>query len=269
VIRLLRAELLKLRTTRLLLWLGLLIVALVALVVSLNAAQDTAFDLAQAGPQRDLFSISAASAVIAVILGIVSSAGEYAHKTAAQTFLVTPVRERVVVAKVLAAMVAGVALAAFAEAAAFGLAALWIVGKSAPFLLATHDILLLALGTLAAGALAGAIGAGFGAVVRRQTAAIVVALVWLALHAASKARIANQIQEDYAFKEVVSQSFEGYKKEFAALEQQVSPESPFGTLCTSVVEIIATTPSRVYDKHASDPTPMSTVAEAQYCPAIS
>ncbi len=179
MIRLLRAELLKLRTTRLLLWLGLLIVALVALVVSLNAAQDTAFDLAQAGPQRDLFSISAASAVIAVILGIVSSAGEYAHKTAAQTFLVTPVRERVVVAKVLAAMVAGVALAAFAEAAAFGLAALWIVGKSAPFLLATHDILLLALGTLAAGALAGAIGAGFGAVVRRQTAAIVVALVWL------------------------------------------------------------------------------------------
>jgi ABC-2 type transport system permease protein len=179
VTRLLRAELLKLRTTRLLLWLGLLIVALVALIVSLNAGQDSAGDLAQAGSQRDLFSISAISAVVALILGIVSSAGEYAHGTAAQTFLVTPVRERVVAAKVLAALVAGAALAAFAEAAAYGLAALWVEGKSAPFQLATHDVLLLALGTLAAGALAGAIGAGLGALVRRQTAAIVVALVWL------------------------------------------------------------------------------------------
>ena len=37
--RLVGAELLKLRTTRLLLWLGLMILALIALIISLNAGQ--------------------------------------------------------------------------------------------------------------------------------------------------------------------------------------------------------------------------------------
>ena len=90
---------------------------------------------------------------------------------------------------------------------------------------------------------------------------IIVALVWLALHAGRKARVANQIREDYAFKEVVARSFEGYKKEFAVIEQE-SDASPLGALCTAVVGIIASNPSRVYDKHGSDPTPMSSVTEA-------
>jgi chromosome segregation ATPase len=87
------------------------------------------------------------------------------------------------------------------------------------------------------------------------------AFVWLALHASNKARTASQIQEDYAYKEVVSRAFEGYKKEFGALDQQMRSDSALGTLCGSVVSLIAASPSRVYDKHAHDPTPMSSVTE--------
>ena len=177
--RLVRAELLKLASTRILLWLSLLILALVALIVSLNAAQDSAQELMQAGRQRDLVSSAAVSVLIAMILGIVASAGEYAHGTISHTFLAAPARVRVVAAKVVAAITAGLALAVVAEVAALVLAALWIAGKSAPSHLGSHDIRFLLLGTLLAAAVAGAIGVGLGALLRRQTAAIVLALVWL------------------------------------------------------------------------------------------
>ena len=177
--RLIRAELLKLTSTRILLWLSLLILALVALIVSLNAAQGSAQELAHAGRQRDLVSSAAVSVLVALILGIVTSAGEYAHGTISHTFLVAPTRVRVVAAKVVAAITAGVALAVVADVAALALAALWIAGKSAPAHLGSHDIRFLHLGTLLGAALASAIGVGFGALLRRQSGAIVLALVWL------------------------------------------------------------------------------------------
>jgi len=177
--RLVGAELLKLRTTRLLLWLGLMTFALIALIVSLNAANRSVADLSQANSQRDLVTTAAIAALISLILGIVVPTAEYAHNTIGQTFLVAPLRERVVAAKLMAAMLAGAVLAAFAWAVAVALAAVWLRGRSVPSHLWSHDTYTLLLGLLAASALTGAIGVGFGALLRRQTAAIVVALVWL------------------------------------------------------------------------------------------
>jgi len=106
-------------------------------------------------------------------------AGEYAHGTINHTFLAAPRRERVVAAKLVAAALAGVGLAAFAELVTWPIAAAWISSKPVPFQLATHPILTAYLGILAAAALSGAIGVGLGAVLRRQTAAIVLTLIWL------------------------------------------------------------------------------------------
>jgi ABC-2 type transport system permease protein len=177
--RLLRAELLKLTTTRILLWLGLLILALVALIVSLDAGPNSPDELAVPGRQRDLVAAAAVSALVALILGIVVSAGEYAHGTISQTFLVAPVRSRVIAAKLVAAGLAGLGLALVAEIGAYVFAAVWLAGKSVPSHLASHDVLLLFAGTLVAGAIAAAVGVGLGALLRRQTGAIVLALVWL------------------------------------------------------------------------------------------
>jgi ABC-2 type transport system permease protein len=179
MIRLVRAELLKLVTTRLLLWLGLLIVALEVLVLSLQVSQDSRVSLAETGRQRDIVSIAAVSALVSLILGIVSSAGEYAHGTISHTFLVSPVRERVVAAKLVAAGLAGAALGLFAAAFAWAFAALLLSARSVTLHLGSGGVVRVLLGTIGAAAITGALGVGFGAVARRQTAAIVVALVWL------------------------------------------------------------------------------------------
>jgi ABC-2 type transport system permease protein len=177
--RLLGAELLKLVTTRLLLWLGLLIVGLELLVVSIEISQDSIVSLSEPRQQRDVVAIAGISALISLILGIVSSAGEYAHGTISHTFLVAPVRERVVAAKLVAAAVCGATLGVFAGAFAVLYAALLLSARSVPLHLGSGTVVRVLLGAVAAAAITGALGVGFGALVRRQTAAIVVALVWL------------------------------------------------------------------------------------------
>jgi len=56
---------------------------------------------------------------------------------------------------------------------------LLLSARSIPLHVATHESLDVGLGTIGAAAIAGVLGAGFGLLLRRQTAAIVIALVWL------------------------------------------------------------------------------------------
>jgi ABC-2 type transport system permease protein len=179
MIRLARAELLKLWTTRLLLWLGLLILAFEVLVIAIHVSQESAGTLSGPHDQRGLVAIAAISALISLILGIVSSAGEFTHGTIGQTFLVVPVRERVVGAKLAAVALAGAALGLGACAFAWGFAAILLWAKSVPIHLGSGSSLRLVLGIVLAAAFTGAFGIGFGSLLRRQTAAIVIALVWL------------------------------------------------------------------------------------------
>ena len=177
--KLVRAELLKVRTTRLFFWLALLTLALEALVISLHVFRTSLFSLAEPRQQRDVVLIAALSVLISLILGIVASAGEFAHGTIGHTFLVAPVRERVSAAKLAAAAVAGAFLAAVACAFAWALATLLLAVRSVPLQLGSGPAVRLALGTVLAAGVTGALGAGLGAFLRRQTAAIVIALVWL------------------------------------------------------------------------------------------
>jgi ABC-2 type transport system permease protein len=179
VIRLIRAELVKLSTTRLFLWPGLLIVALSAFVTSTTILANDAAEVATLSQQRSIAQFAAVGAIIALIVGIVLAAGEYTHGTIAHTFLVTPVRGRVVAAKLIAGAIVGVLVTGFAEVVTWGIAAAWISGKSLPFFLDDRSILKTYLGILGAGVLAAAIGVGLGAFLRRQTAAIVLSLIWL------------------------------------------------------------------------------------------
>jgi ABC-type transport system involved in multi-copper enzyme maturation permease subunit len=179
VTRLVRAELLKVRTTRLLIWLGLLILGLEVLVIALHVAKNSPAELAQRSNQRDVVLIAGISALISLILGIVASAGEFANGTIGHTLLVAPVRERVAAAKLGAAALAGAGLALGACLVAWLLAALLLKARSVPVHLGSGSSLRLAAGIVLASAIAGALGVGFGLLLGRQTAAIVIALVWL------------------------------------------------------------------------------------------
>jgi len=179
VIRLVSSELVKLSTTRLFLWLGLLIVALSGFVTSITIVSGSESSLSTLSEQRSIVQFAAVGAVIALIVGIVLSAGEYTHGTIAHTFLVTPVRGRVVAAKLIAGAIVGVLVTGFAELVTWTIAAAWLAGKSVPLWLDSRSILKTYLAILGAGALAALVGVGLGALLRRQTAAIVLALIWL------------------------------------------------------------------------------------------
>lgn len=86
-------------------------------------------------------------------------------------------------------------------------------------------------------------------------------LIWLAFHAAHKAALAQRLEEDYSFKETVSRSFEGYRREMGELEGKLKPGSPLAALCTSTLAVITRRPGLIYEKHALTKTPMDAVGE--------
>ena len=116
--RLLGSELLKIRTAPRTL-LGLLLAELAIVVIGTASTIASALDSGgQPGfepppllhLERDLIGVVSSSLLFALILGVLVITWEYRHGTITQTFLVTPVRERVLAVKALAAGLVGAAL---------------------------------------------------------------------------------------------------------------------------------------------------------------
>jgi ABC-2 type transport system permease protein len=174
----LRAELLKAVTTRLLLWFGLALLALLAFVLSTRIGTEQLFSLERQSTQRSILETAGLASVITVLLGAVLVTTEYAHGTISQSFLAVPERERVLAAKLAAIVILAVGIAAVSIAATLVIAEVWFSGRGVDLELGGGTMTPFA-GATAASVLAGAIGLGFGAVLRRQTASIVLIMVWL------------------------------------------------------------------------------------------
>jgi ABC-2 type transport system permease protein len=170
VSRLLRAEVVKLRTVLSLLWVTLAMVALVG--ISVISVVASAGSIESAADDRSVARISAIAVVFALMLGIIVMGAEGTHGTITQTFLVAPVRERVLAAKAVVAAVVGVALAVVAEA-------LTVVVARAGVSLNLHNSRYVLIGVFIASAAAGALGVGLGAIYHRQGPAIITAFLWL------------------------------------------------------------------------------------------
>lgn len=87
-------------------------------------------------------------------------------------------------------------------------------------------------------------------------------LIWLAIHAGHKAALSQRVEEDYAFKETVSRSFEGFRREMAELEGKAAPNSALTRLCAGVLGIITNPPGRIYEKHPLNHTPLTALADS-------
>jgi ABC-2 type transport system permease protein len=181
--RLVRAELVKLRTTRLV-YAGLGVTVLVAVLAVVNGITGAgrgenpplgadSLQRAVEGTPAGFFSI------VVLILAIVSMAGEFHHQTATQTFLVTPHRGRVVAAKLVTYASVGLAFAAVASLLTVVIAVPWLAAKGVDISLVDGDIWLRVVAVLASTALYGVIGIGVGALIRNQTAAVAAAVVWV------------------------------------------------------------------------------------------
>jgi ABC-type transport system involved in multi-copper enzyme maturation permease subunit len=168
---LIRAELLKLTTTRT--FAGLVGAALVlSLGFTALSASQTGADDATADSVLDL------SALFILVLGILGMAGEWRHRTIAASLLAAPDRVRFVAAKLIALAAAGIVLSLVVNLGAMALAAV-IVSAHGGDTSSIGDLAGQLWRSLAIAAYYAVLGVAIGAVVRNQPAAIVGVLLWL------------------------------------------------------------------------------------------
>jgi ABC-2 type transport system permease protein len=176
----LRSELLKLRTTHTNLVLLAWMVGLVVLVVALHVLSFGAGTLSRDSNQMKILGLGTSiGALFAALVGAMSITGEFRTGTIRPTFLVTPRRSRVVAAKVIASMLAGVGIGLVAEALTAGTEVAGLAARGIDIEVGGGDYARLLAGGALAGAFFAAIGVGVGAVVRNQVAAVVGLCVWL------------------------------------------------------------------------------------------
>lgn len=181
---LLRAEILKVRTTKM--WWGLLagacaLTAFQGLITALTAGLDPGAGqartptLADPAMVRTIYGSGFIGAhVIVLVLGIIGMSGEWRHRTITPTFLATPRRSRVLVAKLTTYGVLGLIYGAATTVTAVVLGAPIIATKGYDLRLTTDAVpQTLALSVLGMGVWA-VFGLGLGTLVRSQVAAILI-----------------------------------------------------------------------------------------------
>jgi ABC-type transport system involved in multi-copper enzyme maturation permease subunit len=178
VIAQIRAELLKVRSTRTTLGLLLGMIALILLFSLLTGLLSKAGALASTEHQRQLLSLGSLAGLFSALAGVLLVTSEYRYGTIRPTFLFTPRRPRVLVAKLAAGLLAGIVFGVIGEGVGFGIGYLILDARGISFSLSGGDVALLVLGTLGATALWGAMGVGLGAILRNQVGAVITLLAW-------------------------------------------------------------------------------------------
>ena len=173
-----RAELLKIRTTRTTIGLILGMIALILLFTLLTGLLTHPGGLASTQDQRQLLSVSSFAGVFSALAGVLLVTSEYRYGTIRPTFLFTPRRGTVLSAKLSAGALTGLVFGAVAVALAVGIGSLILSARGIPSTLSGGDFLLFVFGGLAAAALYGAFGVGLGAILRNQVGAVIALLAW-------------------------------------------------------------------------------------------
>jgi len=178
VIAQVRAELLKIRSTRTTVGLVLGMVALALLFGLLAGLLTKAGHLGAKEEQRSLLTDGSVAGIFAALAGVLLVTSEFRFGTIRPTFLFTPRRWRVIAAKVVASMLAGLVFGVIAEAIALVVGYVTLDARGIPFVLDAHDLVRFVPGTVAGVVLWGGIGVGVGAVVRNQVGAVIGLLAW-------------------------------------------------------------------------------------------
>jgi hypothetical protein len=178
VIAQLRAELLKVRSTRTTLGLFAGVIGLTLLIVVLTGLLTHPEGLASRHDQRGLFAPGAVALIFSGLAGVLLVTSEYRYGTIRPTFLFTPRRARVLWAKLTAGLLAGLVFGAVSLGLAVGIGSLILSARGIPSVLSGGDFALIAFGGLAAVALRGAFGVGLGAILRNQVGAVIALLAW-------------------------------------------------------------------------------------------
>ncbi len=172
------AELLKLRTIRGTWGYLLTAVGLAALVAAGTIGSEGQPErLAEGFQSRLVRDSSAATTITALLLGIALVTIEFRHGTITPALLATPRRGVLLASKLGAGLASGLALAGAALVVIAGIAVVWLGAVGVP--LEPADAGTAGGRVLVSAAIAGALGAAYGALIHSQIPAVVGALIWL------------------------------------------------------------------------------------------
>jgi ABC-2 type transport system permease protein len=175
-------ELVKLSTVRLTYWLLATAVALTGFFSIIEASR-----AGKDGTVAPLYTSSGLGTIVtggvwgllfAVMLGATVSSGEFRHQTATLTYLATPDRTRVLMAKAVAAAIAGAlfGLAGYAAASAVGFS--FVAAHGYHVSIGAATLARYGAGHIVAGALLGVAGVALGSLIRSQLAVVIGIFVW-------------------------------------------------------------------------------------------
>jgi ABC-type transport system involved in multi-copper enzyme maturation permease subunit len=179
--RLIKTELLKLTTIRtfagiLLTGLILTLIRFTMVVVSAGKAETPA--LGTASSTRDLLMSIGSGTILLLLFGVLAVTTEIRHGTIGWTFLATPTRWRVLMAKLTAVVVSSLSYLIIVTLIVVGLSIGLLMREGLP-VAAIGGELWAALGGAGLGTLLYAtLGVGLGAIIRHQIAAVMVPLGW-------------------------------------------------------------------------------------------
>jgi len=178
---LIRAEVTKLRTTGTARWLlvATAVLAVLAVIGFVLTADSTDIDLATPYGVRAVLHAAATGSLLVLVLGIIGMTGEFRTGTITDTLLTSPRRHRVVVAKLVTYLGAGLVFGVVAAGVSLGTAAVMLTARGESLHLTDAQVWLTPVGTIGWAAIYGALGVSIGSLVRNQAAAIVAALAWL------------------------------------------------------------------------------------------
>jgi ABC-type transport system involved in multi-copper enzyme maturation permease subunit len=181
---LVKAELRKLFSTRLWLWMLLGALAFAALATVFTIIGDGATGsrnpaLATDAGLHNLLAAAGAGSVLAIVLGAIGMTAEYRHMTATPTFLASPHRGRVVVAKMVTYLLVGAGYGLACVALVLAIALPWLPARGIHVSLGSDGNLAVLAAVVAVIAIYALVGVGVGALIRNQIAAVVGTLVYL------------------------------------------------------------------------------------------
>jgi ABC-2 type transport system permease protein len=177
----LAAEWLKLRTTRLVYGMtaAAVLLSFAAVAGAVLAADRAGVPLASTEGIQRILSVTGTGALVVLLAGVLIAAGEYHHGTAADTFLTTPRRHRVVLAKLAVGAGVGLTVGLLTAVACIGAAAVLFRIDGATFPIGDADVWLTIAGTLTYTTLFAVLGVALGTLLRNQVLAVAVALAWI------------------------------------------------------------------------------------------
>ena len=179
MIRLVRAEFLKLRTTQVWFWMLLTTIAAGALLAVAAIAPSDGIRTEEKVP--DLFSIFAISPgyILIFVLGVLGVTTEFRYQTITPTVLQTPSRWSIVIAKMITYALTGIIFGLFALLAESAVGIPWLNAKDVPVDFGDGEVQHAIIATFGVVALYGIVGLGIGALLRNQIVAVVVGIIFL------------------------------------------------------------------------------------------